>query len=150
VVILAIVQAFNRAWLGALGRPRTPAWTRRSRQTMVSAVVYAAVLLVVIFVRIAHPLQGVLAYALAIVPALPVVAMVWVMGRYIRDEADEFERTVYIENALWAAGAVLSIATIWGFAEMLANAPHVASWLWFPLWCLFTAVADIFTRRRYR
>jgi hypothetical protein len=104
----------------------------------------------VVFVRVTHPPQGVLAYALAVLPAIPVVGMGWAMGRYIRHEADEFERAVYVENALWATGAILSIATVWGFAETLAGAPRAPGWLWFPIWCLFTAIADIFTRRRYR
>jgi hypothetical protein len=150
VLILAIVQLFNRAWIGALGRTLSPRMARRQRQTLIGAVVYAVLLLVAIFVRVSHPLHGVLAYALAILPAIPVVGMAWTMGLYIREETDEFERAVHIENALWATGATLSIATVWGFAEMLADAPHVGGWLWFPIWCLFTGIADIFTRRRYR
>jgi hypothetical protein len=150
VLILAITQAFNRAWFGATGRTRTPAVARRDRRTMISATVYAVLLLAVIFLRVVHPLQGVLAYALAVLPALPVLGMAWAIGLYLREETDEFERAVCVENALWATGATLSLATIWGFAEMLADAPHVPGWLWFPVWALSTSIADIFTRRRYR
>jgi hypothetical protein len=150
IVILALVHAFNRSWLGALGRSRTPAMARRYRRTMIAATVYAAVLLVVIFVRATQHLQGAPAYAVAVLPAIPVLGMAWSMGLYIRDETDEFERAVSIENALWATGATLSIATVWGFAEILADAPHAPGYLWFPLWALVTAIADIFTRRRYR
>jgi hypothetical protein len=150
VLILAIIQVFNRAWFGASGRAWTPNQARRNRRTMVCAVVYAALLLAVIFLRVTHPLHGPLAYALAVLPALPILGMAWATGLYIREETDEFERAVCIENALWATGATLCVATVWGFAEMLADAPHVAGWLWFPLWALTTSVADIFTRRRYR
>jgi hypothetical protein len=150
LLILAIVQVFNRVWFGVSGRAWTPAVARRNRLTMISAAVYAMVLLAVIFVRGAHPLHGVLAYALAVLPALPVLGMAWAIALYLREETDEFERAVCIENALWATGITLSIATVWGFAEMLADAPHLGSWLWFPVWALSGTIADIFTRRRYR
>ena len=90
VLILAIVQVFNRAWLSALGRRQTPALARRNRQTMIGAAAYAALLLTAIFVKIAHPLHGALAYALALLPAIPVVGMAAAMAVYIRNEADEF------------------------------------------------------------
>jgi hypothetical protein len=150
VAILVLVQAFNRIWLDALGRIRTAAVGRRSRRTMISAAAYVAVLLAVMFVREMHLVRGVLAYALAILPAIPVIGMAWALGLYLREETDEFERALSIENALWATGATLSIATIWGFSEVLAGAPHAAGYLWFPIWALSTAIADIFTRRRYR
>jgi hypothetical protein len=149
-LILAIIQVFNRAWFGASGRAFTPVMARRNRRTMVCAIVYAALLLAVIFVRVAHPLHGLPAYALAVLPALPILGMAWATGLYMREEDDEFERAVCVENALWATGATLSVATVWGFAEMLADAPHLAGWLWFPVWALSTSIADIFTRRRYR
>ena len=61
-----------------------------------------------------------LAYALAVLPAIPVVGMAWGTGRYIRDETDEFERAVYIENALWATGATLKVLRERGPSEPLS------------------------------
>jgi hypothetical protein len=149
VLILGTAFGFIRLWRGAVGGS-TPALRRRDRRTMVSAAIYAALLLAVAWLQRLHPVHGVLAYALALLPAIPVVAMAVAMGLYFREETDEFERTVRVENALWATGGTLAIATVWGFAEMLAQAPHAGAWVWFPLWAAFTSVADIFTRRRYR
>jgi hypothetical protein len=149
-LIVAIVHVFNRAWFGLSGRTWTPAVARRNRRSTIGALAYAVVLVAVIFVRVAHPLHGVLAYALAVLPAVPVLGMAWAMALYLREEEDEFERAVCIQNALWATGVTLSIATVWGFAEMLADAPHLGGWLWFPVWALAGTITDIFTRRRYR
>jgi hypothetical protein len=149
VLTLGISTGFTRLWRAAAGGSRTPALLRRDRRIMLSSAIYAALLLAVVWLQRIHPVHGPLAYALAVLPAIPVVVIVAAMGLYFRDETDEFERVVRIENALWATGGTLAIATVWGFAEMLAQAPHTPAWVWFPLWALSTSVADIFTRRRY-
>ena len=107
-------------------------------------------LIAVAWVHVLHPVQGPLAYVLALLPAIPVVAMVAAIGLYFREETDEFERAVRTENAMWATGATLAIATVWGFAEMLAGAPHVDSYIWFPVWAICGGIAEFFVRRKYR
>jgi hypothetical protein len=150
VLVLAVTAVFNRAWRGLAGRSWTPALTRRNRRVMRAAAIYAVLLIVAAWVHVLHPVQGPLAYALAVLPAIPVVAMVAAIGLYFREETDEFERAVRTENALWATGATLAIATVWGFAEMLAGAPRVDSYIWFPVWALCGQTAEFFVRRRYR
>jgi hypothetical protein len=150
ILALAISNIFNRAWRTLSGCNWTPALARRNRRTMASGAIYAVLLIGVVWLQKVHPVQGALAYGLALLPAIPVVGMVVATGLYFREETDEFERAVRAENALWATGATLGIAAVWGFAEMLAQAPHAPNWLWFPVWALFTAVADFFIRRRYR
>jgi MFS family permease len=151
-VILAGVIGywFRRTWRRVSGDPCTPALERRNRRTMAAAAIYAVLLLAVVWLHAFHPVQGALAYVLAVLPAIAVVGMVVAMGLYFREETDEFERSIRIENALWATGGTLAIATVWGFAELLAGAPHVGAWIWFPVWALFGSVADFFIRRRYR
>lgn len=150
VLVIAIATGFNRLWRGGAGGGCTPALMRRDRRTLISALIYVVALLAVVWVEKIHPVRGLLADALALLPAAPVIGMVAATGLYFREETDEFERAVRVENALWATGGTLAIATVWGFAELLASAPHVAGWIWFPLWALFGQVADVFTRRRYR
>lgn len=150
ILVLAVAHVFHRAWRGVSGRSWTPALARRNRRSMRAAAIYAVLLVVVTWVHILHPVQGPLAYALAVLPAIPVVAMVAAIGLYFREETDEFERAVRTQNALWATGATLAIATVWGFAEMLAGAPHMDSYIWFPVWALCGGIAEFFVRRSYR
>jgi hypothetical protein len=150
ILVLAVANIVGRMWRVMSGRSWTFALARRQRRVMASAAIYAVILLAVTWLQKTHPVHGALAYGLAVLPAIPVVGMAVAMGLYFREENDEFERAVRIEQALWATGATLTIATVWGFAEMLADAPHVPNWIWFPVWALFTAVADFFIRRRYR
>ena len=100
------------------------------------------------FVRL-HP-TGPLAYLLAVAPALPIVATIVIMGLYLREETDEFERTVQMESALWAIGGVLVVATVWGFLEMFKLVPHIDSWAVFPAWAALLGPAQIIARRRYQ
>jgi hypothetical protein len=150
ILVLAIASVFHRAWRGVSGRSWTPALARRNRRSMRAAAIYAVLLMIVTWLHVLHPVQGPLAYALALLPAIPVVAMVAAIGLYFREETDEFERAVRTENALWATGATLAIATVWGFAEMLAGALHANSFIWFPVWAVCGGIAEFFVRRRYR
>jgi hypothetical protein len=63
-------------------------------------------------------------YALAALPALPVMACFALMGRYLVEEKDEYIRTRTATQSLWATGVTLAAATLWGFLED-AGAPHV-------------------------
>lgn len=64
-----------------------------------------------------HPPHGVLAYALAILPALPVIAVFWVVMRYIVEETDEFQRLLLVRQALFASGFSLTVMTVWEFLQ---------------------------------
>jgi len=87
---------------------------------------------------------------LSIQPVSALVAAIVIMGLYLREETDEFERAVQVESALWATGGMLAIATVWGFLETFRLAPYVPTWAVFPLWALLLGPAQIIARWRYR
>src|SRR6202522_3707976 len=72
-----------------------------------------------------HP-TGLLIYVLAILPTIPLVASLAVVGFYIAEESDEFERSILVQSMLWGLGGALSISTIWGSLEEFAMAPHLS------------------------
>ena len=65
-----------------------------------------------------------LRYALAALPALPVMSFFVIMARYLAEEQDEYIRARTVEQALGATGLTLAGATLWGFLEE-AGLPHV-------------------------
>lgn len=91
-----------------------------------------------------------LRYLAAIVPALPLVGVIVAMGLYVRDETDEFRRAVYVQSLLWSLGFLLCATTVWGFLELLADAPHMEPWWNYPIFAVGQGVATVFIRRRYR
>ncbi len=149
----AIVVAVS--YLGArvgcrISRNKPTAAARRyQRRVMVAVSIYVVGLVAAIGAHVQlHPTGG-LAYAIALAPALPVVAVIAIMGLYMREETDEFQRTIHAEGALWATGGLLSAATVWGFLEMFGLAPHLEVWWAFPVWAVMFGVGQIIARRRY-
>ena len=70
---------------------------------------------------------GLAAYALAILPALPVIGVFWAVMRLLVEEPDEYLRMLLVRQALVATGFCLTIMTIW---EFLQNFDLVAARQW--------------------
>lgn len=64
-------------------------------------------------------------WLLAALPAIPLIAVFWIIGAYLSDIEDEFIRLLEIRKALIATGFALSLASLWGFLEVYAGAPHI-------------------------
>jgi hypothetical protein len=95
-----------------------------------------------------HP-TGLVVYLLAVLPALPLIGSLAIVGLYIAEESDEFERSVIVQSMLWGLGGALSVSTIWGFLEDFANAPHISTFYVF-FFFFFMGVSQPFIRMRYR
>jgi len=149
-VVMGIAWAFMGVYRRTSGRMRSTAAKNYSRRFMTAMSVYVFTLLTTVGVwRYLKP-TGVLAYALATAPALPLIAAIGVIGVYLREEPDEFQRAILAEGALWATGGMMGIASVWGFLEMFRLVPHVDSWFAFPIWAVLLAPGQMLARRRYR
>lgn len=96
-----------------------------------------------------HP-AGPPAYGLAVLPALPIVGMLIVVGLYLAEEKDEFLRNLFVQSMVWGIGATLALTTVWGFLELFVNIPHLQPYLVFPIFWAFVGVATFLLRLRYR
>jgi hypothetical protein len=96
-----------------------------------------------------HP-TGLVVYLLAILPALPLVGSLAVVGLYIAEESDEFERSIMVQSMLWGLGGALAISTIWGFLEDFANAPHISTFYVYLFFWILMGISQPFIRMRYR
>jgi hypothetical protein len=112
--------------------------------------VYAVLLIGVIQLFSHAPPSGSLKYALAVAPALPILGVIAVFGRYLVEEADEFRRMMVVHSVLWGLAFVLAVTTVWGFLEVLAAAPHVALYWVFPIYCVGMGLSQPFLYWRYR
>jgi hypothetical protein len=148
-VVLAMGWAFVRMGRSMTGK-RTVAARNYARRFMTAMSIYVFALLgAVSALKYLKP-TGALAYGLAIAPALPLIAAIGVIGVYLREETDEFQRTIQTEAALWATGGMLAIATVWGFLEMFGLVAHIDSWCAFPIWSVLLGPGQLLARRRYR
>jgi drug/metabolite transporter (DMT)-like permease len=108
----------------------TPAQRRHSRRVLLAAIAYAAVLIPSVYLvrqmHVGQPWQTVL----AILSALPVVAMFASYGRYLSEESDEYQRMLVVRRILTATTVTMCLAVVWGFVTELGGMTPIASyWL---------------------
>lgn len=110
------------------------------RRYMLRLVVLMSIYLVTLFVAVktfrADAVHGVAAYALAILPALPVIGVFWAVMRVLVEEPDEFMRLIHVRQCLVATGFCLTVMTIWEFLQNLdlvppGNGGSGAAFVWF-------------------
>lgn len=88
------------------------------------------------------------AWALALTVSAPVIGQIWATLSLMRD-SDEFVRAVTAKAFILASGLAMAIATMWGFGESYADAPHIPAWIIYPLfWGCFGAVAPFIRSSR--
>lgn len=133
-------------------KPKTmsPAVRRYLFRFFPAMIAYVAVLFASLrLIRHAHP-QGLLLWALAIAPALPIIAVIAIMGLYLTEETDEFVRAMLVQAMLWGIGLTLAGCTAWGFLENVDLVPHLPLYLVFPIFCGAMGLAQPLVRWRYR
>ena len=71
------------------------------------------------------------------------LAILFVVGRYLTEETDEYLRLMMTRQALIASAFTLSIATVWGFLENFELVPHVPMYWAFIIWCAGLGVGTL-------
>jgi len=99
--------------------------------------------------RVFH-LKGILAYLVAILPALPIVGALVATGAYLREEKDEFQRNIFVECLLGGIGGTLALTTTWGYLEDFARAPHLSLVLVYPAFWVCVVLTMPVVIWRYR
>jgi hypothetical protein len=127
-----------------------PAARRYLLRFLSSMVVYAICVLISVYAFVHLKPEGYLAYLLAVLPGLPIVASLAAIALYLKEEKDELQRAVMVQAMLWATGGTLSVTTIWGFLENFVHAPRLQLLLIFPLYCFIWGLVTPFVQRRYK
>lgn len=95
-------------------------------------------------------IHGVLAYALAVLPAIPIVAgLIWT-GVYLNEEKDEFQRNVLIQSLLGGIAVTLAATTIWGSLEDFAHVPHLHLTFVYAIFWVSAAISHPVVKARYK
>jgi hypothetical protein len=128
---------------------QNPALRRYSQRLSVAMAVYVATILIAASYAKGRT-HGPLAYALAALPGLAVIAILVAIGLYLREEKDEFLRAIQTEALLWSCGITLAVATSWGFLQMFTDIYRAPLCFIFALFCFVWGVAAAIIQRRYR
>jgi hypothetical protein len=105
-----------------------PAMRRYSNRLAATMVLYFVILLAVTQAYREGLAVGPLGYLLAILPAIPILAIFVLYGRYFREETDEVMRDIVMTSLVWSGALTLCEATVWGFLETFGKAPNL--WMW--------------------
>ncbi len=81
-----------------------------------------------------HP-TGAALIVLAVLPALPIIAVIWAMGMAVVEQPDEYVRRKLVHAMLIATALMLAVMTMWSFLEDTGAVPAKPVHLAFPLWC---------------
>jgi hypothetical protein len=122
----------------------TAAGRRYLRRFMPTMFAYVVVLFACVWAIREWKPQGAGLVVLSLLPALPIVAAIVVMGLYLVEETDEFLRQRIASCMLFGTGVLLSVATVYGFL-VSGGAIHADPDLIlmaFPLWCASWGLAQ--------
>ena len=127
-----------------------PATKRFMRRNLITILLYALslALSISVFIRF-HP-TGVLAYLLAVLPAIPLTGLLAIFGLYLAEEKDEFQRSIGVQSMLWGIGGTLAVTNIWGFLESFVHLQHLNPILDAVIFWIFVGISLPFLLARYR
>ncbi|HXB62402.1 MAG TPA: hypothetical protein VNU94_06090 [Acidobacteriaceae bacterium] len=117
---------------------------------VIAMTVYAALLpATIVTLQLTHP-QRAIVLALSILPSIPIIAVLVIVGLYLKEETDEFQRMLLQQSLLWGMGCTLAFISIWGFLEMFAHVRHLPLFYVFPIFWLFGGISRAIQRTKYR
>lgn len=130
----------------------TPAGKRYQQRVMVAMSLYVAVMYVAVWiVKHTHP-HGWLLYTIALVPALPMLATLGALARYLQEEKDEYLRLISMRSLLVGSATLLTVLVVNDFLRSISGAaaiPPFASWvIFFVTFAVAQAVQTIRDRAR--
>ncbi len=129
---------------------KSPAQRRFTFSSWLGALLVILLSIVdVLAFRVEH-LHGLLAYPVAVLPALPILWVIYETGRWLALEKDEFQRLLLIQCILAGVGGTLATTTVWGWLETFKLAPHLFPGLVYALFWMFAALSYPVVSRRYR
>ena len=112
----------------------TPASKRYQRRVMQTMSLYIAVLFGAVWiVKHTHP-HGWLLYTIALLPALPIFAMLASLGRYLQEEKDEYVRLITMRSLLVGTAVLLAMLVVDEVLRSISGAgalPPFTSWVTF-------------------
>lgn len=127
---------------------RSPATRRYLKRFVPTMIAYVIVLFACTrAIREWEP-EGIALITLSVLPALPIIVCLGVIGFYIAEEPDEYIKGRIVTAMMWGTGAVLAVATVLGFLQIGKVIGQVDVFWAFPLWCATWGLVQCFMALR--
>ncbi len=130
--------------------PRTAAVRRYHRRLIPTAGLYVAAIFAATWAFRHERPQGAAAIALAMLPAIPILAMIGIVGLYLKEESDEFLRMRVAHALLWAIGLTLAACSVWGFLDNYGLVARLSLFYVVVAFCVAFGLSSCILALRYR
>lgn len=147
LLLFPMVKAAQRRQQAVCGNV-SPAIIAYNRRMLIWSFAYVIALFLAVSVHSQLKPTGPMLWAIAVLPAFPILYFVWALGRYLVEETDEYIRMKHVLAALFATGLLLVLATVWGFLETFDVAPHVPAWAAIPVWAIGLGIGSAWSKVR--
>jgi len=124
----------------------SPAGWRYNKRVIILSLIYSAFLIGAVYGFKHHLVSGVLAWIVAILPALPIIGIFAAIGLYLVEEQDEYVRMLMVRQTLWASAFALSVATTWGFLDNFGLVGHADGYWIAILWFFGLGLGGIYNK----
>jgi len=125
-------------WMGC----SSAAGKRYRRRVFIAMSLYIVILFSCLKLVKVVPVHGWVLYALAMLPAVPVLAILVFMARYLGEETDEYLRMLTVRSLLVAAGALLATIVVNDFLRVIAHGSAIAPFLCFIVFFISFGIAQ--------
>jgi len=124
------------------------AYRHYNRNLWVAMSLYTVLILACVYL-IKHSNPGPWRYLLAVLPALPVIWVMWSLYKFLT-RADELQRRLHLEALSVAAGVTALLTLTYGFLEDFAGLPHIPAWWTFVVIDIVWGATHCVLRNRYK
>lgn len=118
-----------------MSSPAYPAQKRYTYRILGLMTVYGLLLVLANRLFAAGYAEGAAAWAIALLPALPIIGVFAVIGRLLVELNDEYVRMLMVRQSMIASAFMLTLVTGWGFLEDFGLVPHLPAYyaaiVWF-------------------
>jgi hypothetical protein len=102
-------------------RVKTAATKRYQRRVLITMSIYMVLLFSAVWIVKHYGVHGWQLYFWALLPAVPVILLIAIMGRYLQEETDEYLRVVTIQSILVGTGALIGTIVVSDFLRSFAQ-----------------------------
>ena len=127
-------------------KSRHPAYRRYARRMAIAAAAYIAAIFVAVRVLPKNAPPGIESVAIALVPGLAVLGMIWGFARLLVELDDEYLRLLEVRKALISLGLTLAVTSMWGLLETFTTVPRLPIFWIFPIWALGLFVGMVWNK----
>lgn len=92
-----------------------------------------------------HPKGWHLGVAAAL-PTIPILCLAFIVGRYLREEKDEYQRDIVIRGMLWGSAVALSVSVFGGFLQAYGWTGQFPGFIEFMLFWITALIVKIYYR----